>query len=100
MNHLEIKICKTDKPLGLAVVQGLWLMEVHKVFVIGKHLDGKWGSMEIVTPGFKGSDDSEQFSVIDVIVPLSWAKGLREVGAGMPITVGVSLEEDGAQDVF
>jgi hypothetical protein len=74
MNHLEIKIHKINKPQGLAVIQGLWLAEVLQIFMIGKCLDGKRGSMEIVVPGFKGADNSKEFLDVDVIDSFGWAK--------------------------
>ena len=45
-------------------------------------------------------NDSEEFAVIDVVVAFGRGKGLREVEAGVPITVGVGLEEDSARHVF
>ena len=44
------------------------LSEVGEVFVVGKDLDWEWGAMEVVSEGFKGADDSEEFAVIDIIV--------------------------------
>jgi len=44
------------------------LSEVGEVFVVGKDLDGEGRAMEVVSPGFKGMDDSEEFAVIDIIV--------------------------------
>jgi hypothetical protein len=76
------------------------LAEVREVLVIGECLDWKWESMEIVMPGLEGTDDSEEFPIIDVIVPFCRAKGLGEVRAGVPVTIGVSLEEDSAQSVL
>jgi hypothetical protein len=58
VNHLEIEICKVNEPPGLAVIQGLGLAEIRKVFMVSECLDREWGSMEIVAPGFKGADDS------------------------------------------
>ena len=44
-------------------------MEIRQVLVISEHLSGKRGSVEIVSPRFQGMDDSEEFSVIDIVVP-------------------------------
>ena len=38
--------------------------------------------------------------VIDVIVLFSWDEQLREVGARIPITIGIALEEDGTRGVL
>ena len=56
--------------------------------------------MKVVAPRLQGMNDGEEFAVIDVIVMLGGGEGLREVGAGMPVTVRVGLEEDGARRVF
>ena len=55
--------------------------------MIGENLDGEGGTMEIMSPGFEGMDDSQEFSVIDIIVPFHWGEGLREVRTGMPFTI-------------
>ena len=62
------------------------------------HREGR--AMEIVAPGFQGANDGEEFTVIDVVVVFSGGKGLREVGAGVPVAIGVGLEEDSAGCMF
>jgi hypothetical protein len=42
----------------------------------------------------------EEFSVIDVIVSFCGSKGLGKIGRGMPIAIGVRLEEDGTRSGF
>ena len=44
-------------------------------------------------------DDCQEFSIIDVIVLFGREEGLGQVRAGVPITVGVNLEEDGAGSI-
>ena len=44
-------------------------------------------------------DDCQEFSVIDVIVSFGRGEGLGQVQAGVPITIGVSLEEDGTGSI-
>ena len=75
-------------------------MEVGEVFVVGKDLHREWGSVEVVSPGFQSPDNGEEFSVIDIVVSFGWGEQLRKVGAGMPVTIGVCLEEDGAGGIF
>ena len=82
------------------MVECLGLAEISKVLVVGEDLYGEWGTMEIVAPRFQGADDSKEFAVIDIVIPFSGGEGLREVGAGMPVTVGVSLEENGARHML
>ena len=100
MDDFEVKISEIKQPLRLAMVEVLCLMEVHQVLVVGKDLDGERGSMEVVPPGFQGMDDCEELSVIDIVIMLCRNKQLREVGAGMPVTVGVGLEEDSARGIL
>ena len=45
-------------------------------------------------PRLQGSDDSKEFLIIDVIVLFHRDEQLGEVGARVPFTIGVSLEED------
>ena len=56
--------------------------------------------MEVVSPGFQGVNNGEEFPVIDVIVSFFQREQLGEIRAGMPITIGVCLEKDGARGIF
>ena len=58
--------------------------------------DSVRGSLKIVLPFREGKDDGKKFSVVNVIVVLSEEEGLREVGAGMKVTIGVFLHENHA----
>ena len=100
MDDFEVKISEVEQPLCLTAVEILSLTEVRQVLMVHKDLDGKGGAMEIVPPGLQGADDGEEFSVVDVIIAFCWDEQLREIQAGMPIAVGVSLEEDGAGGVL
>ena len=55
--------------------------------MVGKDLDWEGRTVEVVLPGFKGADDGEEFTVIDIIVSFSLRERLGEVGAGVPIPV-------------
>ena len=57
--------------------------------MISKDLDGEGGTMEVMSPGLEGADDSQEFSVINVIVLFCRGKGLREVGTGVPFAIRV-----------
>ena len=72
MDDFQIKICEVEQPPCLAAVEILGLTEVRQVLVICEDLDRKWGSMEVVPPGFQGMDNCEEFSVIDVIILFCW----------------------------
>ena len=45
-------------------------------------------------------NDGKEFVVINVIVLLSWCEKWREVGVGMSVTIGVSLEKNHARGIF
>ena len=79
----------------MALVQFLGLAEVCQVLVVGEHLDQKGGTVKIVSPRLQGSDNSKEFPVVDIVALFCRNECLGEVGAGVPFTVGVSLEEDG-----
>ena len=55
--------------------------------MIDENLDGEGGTVEVMSPGFEGMDDCQEFSVIDIIVPFHWGEGLREVRTGMPFAI-------------
>ena len=75
-------------------------MEVHQVFVVSRDLDRERGTVEVMPPGLQGMDDGEEFLVIDVVVPFCRDERLGQIGTGVPITIGVSLEEDGVRSIF
>ena len=54
------------------MVKILGLTEIRQVLVVSEDLDGKRGSMEIVSPRLQGTDSGKEFPVIDVIVSLCW----------------------------
>ena len=54
-------------------------MEIGQVFVVGEDLHRERGAMEVVAPRLQGTNDGEEFAVIDVIVAFGRGKGLREV---------------------
>ena len=68
MDHFQIKVSEVDEPAGLSVIEDLGGTEVGEVFVVSEDLYGKGGSMEVVSSGLQGTDDSKEFPVIDVIV--------------------------------
>ena len=70
MDHFQVKVGKVDEPLGLSTIKGLGETEVGEVLVVGEDLYREQGSVEVVSPGFQGLDDSKEFSVIDVVVSL------------------------------
>ena len=55
--------------------------------MISENLDGEGGTMEVMSPGFEGTDDCQEFSVIDIIVLFCWEEGLKEVRTGVPFAI-------------
>ena len=76
------------------------MSDVSEVFVVREDLNGEGGAVEVMPPGLQGTNDSEELSVINVVVSFGGGEGLREVRTGMPVAVGVGLKEDGTRRVF
>ena len=100
MDHFQVEVSEVDEPLGLLTIEGLGRAKVGEVFVISEDLYGEWEPVEVVSPGFQGTNDSKEFSVVDVIVPFCRREILEEIGTRVPVTIGVCLEEDGSRGVF
>ena len=47
--------------------------------MIGENLDGKGGTIKVVSPGFEDVDDCQEFSIIDIVISFHWGERLREV---------------------
>lgn len=83
-------------PAGLPAVQLVRLAEVLQVLVVSPNVDVVWRALEVVTPIGERADDSEEFLIVDLVVPLSFGERLRKEGDGVPNTGGILLREDGA----
>ena len=55
--------------------------------MIGENLDGEGGTVEVMSPGFEGMDDCQEFTVINIIVLFRQGEGLREVRTGMTFAI-------------
>ena len=71
MDHFKIEVSEVNEPARLSEIECLGLIEIGEVFVICENLHRKWRAMKVVAPRFQGTDDCEEFSVVDVIVSLS-----------------------------
>jgi len=65
----------------------LGLSEVGEVFVVGKDLNWERRAVKVVSPGFKGTDDSKEFTIINIIVSFCLRERLGKVGTRVPIPV-------------
>ena len=84
----------------MPAIEILGLTEVRQVLVVCEDLYGEWGSVEVMSPGLQGADDGKELPVVDVVVSFCGDEQLGEVGAGVPIAISVSLEENSARGVF
>ena len=62
--------------------------------MVGDDSDRMRSSLDVLFPFVQCEDDGKEFPVVDVIIPFSRNKCLREVGAGMGIAIEIILEED------
>ena len=58
------------------MVECLGLPEIGEVFVVGEDLYWEGGAMKVVAPRFQGTNDGEEFAVIDIVVAFSGGEGL------------------------
>ena len=62
--------------------------------MVGDDSDRMRSSLDVLFPFIQCEDDGKEFPIIDVVVPFSMNKRLREVDAGMGIAIKIILEED------
>jgi len=62
--------------------------------VVGEDHCGERGSLEVVSPRFKGADYAHEFSVVYFIVSLCCIKGVGDVSTGVVVAVHVFLSYD------
>ena len=68
VDHCQVEVSEVNEPVSLSVIEVLGGAEVSEILVVGEDLDRERRSVEVVSPRFQGTDDSEEFSVIDVVV--------------------------------
>ena len=57
MDHFKVEVGKVNEPAHLSAVKRLGLAEVGKVLVIGENLHWERRAVEVVAPGFQGTND-------------------------------------------
>ena len=100
MGEFKVKVCQVYKPAGLSAVEILGLAEVSEIFMVGEDLYRKRGSSKVVAPCLQGIDDSKEFPVVNIIVAFGREEGVRQVGARVPVSVFICLEEYASQGEF
>jgi hypothetical protein len=78
VDEFIIELRKFGDPSSLAIVEFLGFSEVQEVEVIGIDLNLVWGSVEIVSPFPKGTNNTEEFSVINFVSSFGGIEGFRE----------------------
>ena len=68
VDDFEVKIGKIEQPPCLVTIEVLCLTEVCQVFMIYEDLDREGRSVEVVPPGFQGTDNCKELLVVNVIV--------------------------------
>ena len=54
-------------------------------------------TLNILPPFGEGKDYCKEFPVVDVVISFGREESTREVGAGVEISIGIALEQDGAR---
>ena len=94
MGEMQVEVHEIKEPSSLMMVQALGGTEEGKVFMIGENLDGEWRTMEVMMPSFEGTNNREEFMIINIIVAFRQRKRLRQIGARVPFSIGICLEEN------
>ena len=72
------------------------IFKVGQVLVVGDNGNRMRCTLNVLTPFSEGKDDCKELAVVNIVVSFGGEKSTGEVGAGMEITVGIRLEQDGA----
>jgi len=99
MGDAKIEVGKVQEPTSLAAIQVLGTAEEGEVLVICKDLDRKRRAAKVLAPRFEGTNDSKQFAIVYVVIAFRGDERLGEVGARVPVTVGVGLKEDSTSGI-
>ena len=97
MVPFQVIILEEHLPSSLTTGQALWLFEVGEVFMVGDNRDWVGSAGKILAPIHQRMYDREELSVVDVVVSFGGGEGLREIGTGVEIAVGVFLHEHSAR---
>ena len=75
-------------------VETLGGVEVGEVLMVIEDNSRKWGSLDVVSPGAESADDTEKFSIVNLIVSFGGGKGLENEGTRVPYIVNVVLVDN------
>lgn len=51
-------------------------------------------SLNILSPFSESENVHKEFTIVNIIVTLSWEEGIRDISIGVEVTIGISLEEN------
>ena len=91
MSIARLVLAELRKTFATLRVTILELFEISQVLMVRDHHDWMFSSCEVMLPFLQGLDDSEEFSIIDVIVLFCGGEGGRMVGTRMEISIRVLL---------
>ena len=80
--------------MSLPVRKFVGILDVGQVLMVCDDGDRVRCSLNVLMPFCESKNDCKQFSVIDIIILFGREEGTREVGTGMEVAVGVSLEQN------
>ena len=94
MSKVKIDVLQEHHPSCLSARQFLWLAEVHEIFMVSEEDYQVAHALEIMSPMIQGVDNSKEFLVIDIIVPLCRGEHLRKICTGMKVSITIFLHEN------
>ena len=85
MDNGEGKLGKEEGPAGLSTSEFLFCTKVSKVVIIGPNFKGFGVAFEVMSEGFKGTNNSKKFLVVNVVVAFGGLKEFRVVCDRVPM---------------
>ena len=83
VEEADIVVAECQDVAGEAAIDFLGAAVILKILVIGKNVDDEFGTEEEVAPMFEGTDDGEEFSVPDRVIPFSLGEGRGVIAHGV-----------------
>ena len=94
MLELEIIFGKKEMPSSLSTHEVLGGLEEGEILMISEYNDGMRRPEQKMSPMGNGTNNSEQFAIIDLVITFCRVKGFWEIKAGMIISVVIFLEKN------
>jgi hypothetical protein len=94
VDEFIVELGQLRDPPSLAIVEFLRFSEIQEIEVIGINLNLMWGSVEVVSPFPKGTNNTEEFSVINFVSSFGGVKGFQKEKDWMASSSRVHLRKD------